>query len=177
MTFLSLITFVSLLSYGQQIYGLSPSKAVVVLNGKSISGTINIVQTDSNVIVSGEISGLKPGQHGFHIHEFGDLTQSCKNTGVCFNPDNREHGSPKDSNRHVGDLGNILANRNGKAVVNIDATNLFSLNEGPNPVIGRSLVVHEKIDDFGQGGHPMSKTIGNVGDVVACGIIGWAKSE
>ncbi len=37
--------------------------------------------------------------------------------------------------------------------------------------------VHEKIDDFGQGGHEMSKITGNVGNVVACGIIGWAKSE
>ncbi len=37
--------------------------------------------------------------------------------------------------------------------------------------------VHEKIDDLGRGEHETSKTSGNVGKVVACGIIGWAKSE
>jgi hypothetical protein len=37
--------------------------------------------------------------------------------------------------------------------------------------------VHEKVDDLGRGGHEMSKTTGNAGGRVACGIIGWAKSQ
>jgi hypothetical protein len=44
MTSLSLITFLSLLSYGQQIYGLRQSspKAVVVLIGESVNGIMNL---------------------------------------------------------------------------------------------------------------------------------------
>jgi hypothetical protein len=32
-------------------------------------------------MVSGKITGLKAGLHGFHIHEFGDTTNGCMSTG------------------------------------------------------------------------------------------------
>lgn len=31
--------------------------------------------------VTGKISGLSPGFHGFHIHSFGDTTNGCNSTG------------------------------------------------------------------------------------------------
>lgn len=43
---------------------------------------------------------------------------------------------------------------------------------GKESVIGRAFVVHAEVDDLGLTDHPLSKTTGNSGGRVACGIIG-----
>lgn len=75
-----------------------------------------------------------------------------------------------DIERHVGDLGNIIANHEGIASINL-IDKVIDL-EGPHNIIGRAVVVHEKEDDLGKGGHPDSLTTGNAGGRVACGVIG-----
>jgi Cu-Zn family superoxide dismutase len=50
--------------------------AVAVLKGNNISGVVKFSQTteDAKVVVEASFTGLAPGKHGFHIHEFGDNT-------------------------------------------------------------------------------------------------------
>lgn len=153
-----------------------PLRAVVVLNGKSVNGVINFEQHNGNVRVYGKINGLTPGEHGFHVHQFGDLTNGCTSAGGHFNPFNREHGSPEDFIRHVGDLGNIRANDKGEAEVDINDY-FITLSGSSSSIIGRAAVVHENVDDLGRGGHETSRTTGNAGGRVACGIIGWADNK
>ena len=59
--------------------------------------------------------------------------------GGHFNPGSKEHGGPADKNRHAGDLGNIVADEGGRAV--IDITDGQIPLTGPNSIIGRSVVV------------------------------------
>lgn len=142
---------------------------------RDITGVIRFDPASTGRIrISGRITGLPPGQHGFHIHELGDITSGCTAGGGHFNPENRNHGGPQDTDRHVGDLGNIQAGPDGVANVNIlDSVVSFS---GIRSVIGNTLIVHEGVDDFGRGGFSDSKTTGHAGGRLACGVIGKARA-
>ncbi|XP_027056266.1 superoxide dismutase [Cu-Zn]-like isoform X3 [Pocillopora damicornis] len=143
-----------------------------------IQGTVTFFQGQPGgpCVIRGILQGLTEGHHGIHILEYGDISQGCKSAGAHFNPHNKTHGGPEDnnSNRHAGDLGNIEADDQGQAEVNI-TDSVVSLT-GEYSVIGRTLEqVCEGVDDLGRGGHELSLTTGNSGACLACGIIGIAK--
>ncbi|CAN4119420.1 unnamed protein product [Withania somnifera] len=144
-------------------------KAVAVLKGNSnVEGVVTLSQDDDGpTTVKVRITGLTPGLHGFHLHEYGDTTNGCMSTGAHFNPNKLTHGAPGDEIRHAGDLGNIEANADGVAEATI-VDNQIPLT-GTNSVVGRALVVHELEDDLGKGGHELSLTTGNAGGRLACG--------
>ena len=150
-----------------------PNTAVCVLiptSGSRVNGTLKFVETDGKVTISGTIRNLTPGKHGFHIHEFGDISDldKGKSTGGHFAPGGHDHGKPSDdaANRHVGDLGNIEAGPDGVAQVNI-TDSIVDLH-GENSIIGRGVVVHAEEDKFTQ-------PTGDAGGRVAIGTIGVAK--
>ncbi|PKA58807.1 Superoxide dismutase [Cu-Zn], chloroplastic [Apostasia shenzhenica] len=144
-------------------------KAVAVLKGNSqVEGVVTLTQEDDGpTTVNVRVTGLIPGLHGFHLHEYGDTTNGCISTGAHFNPNGLTHGAPEDEVRHAGDLGNIDANDDGVAEATI-VDNQIPLS-GPNSVVGRAFVVHELVDDLGKGGHELSLTTGNAGGRLACG--------
>ena len=100
----------------------------------------HIQQVDGETTrVTGELKGLTKGDHGFHIHEFGDLSAGCVSAGSHFNPTAKDHGGPADAERHAGDLGNIVAGEEGTVIV--DITDAQIPLKGPDSIIGRSVVV------------------------------------
>jgi len=151
-------------------------KATAFLNGQhGVSGKVIFSQLSekSETTIQGKLTGLKPGLHGFHIHEFGDISSGCDTAGSHYNPLQSTHGGPQEPQRHVGDLGNLTANSEGIAEFKI-VDKMVKLH-GEQSVIGRTLVVHRDQDDLGKTNHQDSKTTGNSGPRLACGVIGIAK--
>jgi Cu-Zn family superoxide dismutase len=149
---------------GRMMVTHQQASATMVPVGKSkVSGSVQLTAEGQDVRVTYNVKGLKANQkHGFHIHEFGDCSSADGSAaGGHFNPMSAPHGGPTDQAKHVGDLGNIVADAKGVASGEIRVTGLHL-----HMLAGRSLMVHAGEDDL------KSQPAGNSGDRVACGIIG-----
>lgn len=156
--------------------------AAVVLTGArgqaGVRGYFTLEQADfeSPTTIAGEVTGLVPhSKHGLAIHTFGNLLVSHSTglpikLGEHFNPHAMEHGGLGDAQRHAGDLGNLEANAEGRALFR-ETSELVKL-IGPQSVIGRSLVVGALEDDLGKTLHESSKRNGHSGEALAFGVIG-----
>ena len=123
------------------------------------------------------ISGLNPNSnHGFHVHEAGDLTDKCASMCAHLNPYHKNHGCPGVKERHVGDLGNIHANSKG-VCKHTFYDDVIKLRGTKCNIIGRGLIIHEDEDDCGQGGDEESLKTGNAGKRIACAVIGYSKEN
>jgi Cu-Zn family superoxide dismutase len=132
-------------------------------SGSQVTGMVTFTQSGDEVQVLADIQNLKPGKHGFHIHEKGDCSApDAASAGGHFNPSHQHHGGPHTAERHLGDLGNIEADASGKA--HLDWKGKLQLS-GANSIIGKSVVVHEKEDDL------KTDPAGNSGARIACGVI------
>ena len=150
------------------------SKGISVLHpsaGNKVTGTVTFTPVAGGVQVYAEIAGLTPGKHGFHIHEFGDCSAAdASSAGGHFNPTNQPHAGPNAAARHEGDMVNVEADASGNAKLDY-VDHQISLANDAKSAIGRSVVVHAKPDDLKT--HPS----GDSGARIACGVIGWAKTQ
>ena len=148
--------------------------AEVNIHGKNISGYLMFLEDVSNAgaHVNGFVNGLTDGKHGIHIHESGDLNKDCHNVGSHFNiKHGTTHGAPGDLNKHTGDLGNITS-LNGEARFDIFVRGLhIGQQSGPTSILNRALIIHSSEDDLGMYNTTESKTTGNSGTKIACGLI------
>jgi Cu-Zn family superoxide dismutase len=142
-----------------------PSVTLQPTQGNTAAGTITLMAMGDGVHFSGTVTGLPPGVHGFHIHETGDCSApDATSAGGHFNPTGAPHGGPQSAERHLGDLGNITADADGNAEVNIHASGV-TLGEGENSIMGKAVIVHGGEDDF------TTQPTGNAGARLACGVI------
>jgi len=129
-----------------------------------VKGWVKFTEKGSYVEVEGDITGLTPGKHGFHVHEKGDCSApDAASAGGHFNPEHQDHGSPKNVIRHVGDLGNIKADKDGKASFRFK-DKVIRLS-GKDSIIDKALILHADLDDM------KTQPTGNAGKRVACGVI------
>lgn len=118
--------------------------------GKKI-GYVIFSDTPYGLLISPNVQGLSTGRHGFHIHQFGDLSPKIKDgkivaggsAGQHYDPENAGfHGRP-DGCGHRGDLPALEVDENGFANYSMLAPRL-TLNE----VMGRSIIIHECGDNY-----------------------------
>lgn len=132
-------------------YGTDPTATVP--EGKS--GLARFVQVDADTcLIDLTIQGLKPGKHGIHIHESGDISEGWASTGDHFNPNNDKHGE------HIGDLGNVEVDANGWGDLVLESGRIKVWD-----IIGRSMVVTENEDDL------VTDKDGKSGNGILCGIV------
>ncbi len=132
---------------------------------KAVKGTVEFKETPDGIEVTANLEGLKKGDHGFHIHEKGDCSApDAMSAGGHFNPANHKHGAPDAEEHHEGDLGNITAEKDGKATKTFTLKDA-SLGEGDNSIVGKGFIIHAKVDDM------KTQPTGNAGDRVGCGTI------
>ncbi len=127
-------------------------------------GEVTFTQQADGVRVVGSFSGLVMGEHAFHVHEKGDCSApDAKSAGAHFNPTSKNHGARESADRHVGDLGNFKADPYGLGRIDFVDSQL-SL-DGPNSILKRGVIIHEKADDF------KTQPTGDAGGRQACGVI------
>ncbi|HEX7046592.1 MAG TPA: superoxide dismutase family protein [Gammaproteobacteria bacterium] len=131
-------------------------------------GSAVLTQTPNGVLVDVELRDLKPGWHGFHVHEKGNcMPPDFKAAGGHFNPDGNEHGVLMQGGPHAGDMPNIFVDADGTARFQVITTDL-SFGSGGNTVTdtdGAALMVHSDPDDY------RSQPSGDAGSRIACAEI------
>jgi Cu-Zn family superoxide dismutase len=152
------------------------NSAIAVFNGKKIKGTVRFTEkmNSNNVVIDVDVRGLsKEKKHGFHVHQYGDMSDECNSMCAHFNPYGKKHGGPHSKERHVGDLGNLITDKFGCAKMQI-VDDCIKLHGQKCNIIGRGLIIHADEDDLGEGGEPDSLTTGHAGARIACAVIGYA---
>jgi superoxide dismutase, Cu-Zn family len=167
----ALLVFTAAGALAFAMQGQEPSSAVCVLNptaGNQAHGVVTFTKQAGGIKIVADLEGMTPGEHGFHVHEFGDCSAPDGiSAGGHYNPDKKAHGGPMDMERHVGDLGKVTAGADGKAHYELMDT-MVAFN-GPHSIIGRGVILHAQPDDF------KTQPTGNAGARIACGVIGIGK--
>ena len=135
-------------------------------DGSTSLGSAVLTESPDGLQVAVHVTGASAGKHGVHIHQYGRCGDRGNDAGGHFNPDNVSHGfAPSDgtAKAHPGDMGNIDVGADGDGRLSVFLPGV-SLTGGTYGVAGRSIVLHEKADDFGQ-------PTGNAGGRIGCGPI------
>ena len=161
---LGAISLAGLSACATSVSAPSASAELQARSGSSVSGRVTMVETSGGLRVEAQVAGLSPGEHGFHVHEAGDCSApDASSAKGHFNPGGKAHGHHTSSERHGGDMPNLVANAAGEARFSGVISGLTL--SGPNGVLGRSVVIHADPDDY------KSQPAGNSGKRVACGVI------
>lgn len=135
-------------------------------------GEVVISKAAHGLEFSPSLSGLTPGEHGFHVHENASCepgedkdgkVAAAMAAGDHYDPEaNEQHGSALNDAGHKGDLPVLVADASGHA-----GTSVHSARLGMADIADRTLMVHVGGDNYSDSPEPS----GGGGARFACGII------
>lgn len=145
------------------------SATLTDLSGNAL-GTLTLTEESGGVRITGELTSVPNGEHGFHIHETGacDAETKFESAGGHFNPDGKEHGLENPNGPHAGDMSSVIADNDGNVAVDVTNPGVTLAADAPNSIAdadGSALMLHTEADDH------MTDPGGNAGDRFACGVI------
>jgi Cu-Zn family superoxide dismutase len=146
-------------------HGQTATATLAPTAGNTAKGTVTFTQKGDKVSVEAKLTGLKPGGHGFHVHEKGDCSgPDGMSAGGHFNPTGKPHGDPHAPDHHAGDMPMLPADASGNATLSAEL-GFITVGSGATDLVGKSVIVHADADDF------KTQPTGNSGARVACGVI------
>ncbi|WP_238421775.1 superoxide dismutase family protein [Gordonia sp. 'Campus'] len=160
-----------------------PNGQIAVAEIKDTSGKVvgkatisAATESEKPVTISVQVNAgdLPAGFHGMHIHENGSCDAGSGGSQAFTSAGGHLQVDGNTSHPSSGDLVsiNILEDHTGRTVTTTDAVTLEQL-------IGKSIMIHEKPDNFGNipadkypgGPNPDTLKTGDAGPRIACGVI------
>lgn len=145
-------------------FGLSVPVNKIIDDQKVLQiGQVDLKDTPYGVLITPDVWGLKPGLHGFHLHE----NPSCADKGMAagghFDPEKTgKHLGPYDNQGHLGDLPALFVKDSGSAKHPVLAPRLKV-----RDFIGHSIMIHEGPDNYSD----VPEKLGGGGKRIACGVV------
>jgi Cu-Zn family superoxide dismutase len=136
-----------------------------------VLGTMTFMDSAQGLVITPKLSGLPPGEHGFHIHDQGDcgpgMNQGKPAAGFAagghYDPAHtKKHLGPLSTAGHRGDLPVLAVDGSGNATEAVTAPHLTV-----EQVRGRSIMIHAGGDNYSDTPAPL----GGGGARIACGVI------
>lgn len=140
---------------------IAPREAALNDGSGQAVGKVVLSEDPTGTMVKVEVTKMKAGEHGLHLHETGTCTgPDFKSARAHLNPAGKEHGRDNPRGSHLGDLANLSvgADGTGSAQFLLGGTTIAQLRDSD----GVALVVHADPDDY------KTDPSGNSGDRVAC---------
>ena len=146
------------------IHGITPEGV-----GAAI-GTVTFTQTADGLDLSTDLKGLNAGEHGFHLHENGSCDPADKEgkktagqaAGGHWDPGATKAHKGPDGGGHKGDLPKLIVPEGGATRAKLAVKGLTL-----EDVAGKSLMIHEAGDNYGDSPKPL----GGGGARIACGVV------
>lgn len=127
------------------------------------AGKATATTASGRVMLTLEVEGLSPGQHGVHVHMTGKCdAPKFESAGGHWNPADAHHGLEAPAGQHAGDMPNLVVEQNGRGTLayELHGATFAGLMDSD----GSAMVVHASADD------QKTDPSGNSGDRIACGI-------
>ena len=133
-------------------------------SGTNTQGTANFTQSGKTVSMDMNVYKLTPGIHAVHVHEKGDCSATdASSAGGHWNPSNDQHGKWGAEHYHMGDIGNLMADKDGTARIMFKTDKwCLGCSDPSKNIVGKSIIIHAGKDDF------KTQPTGDAGGRVGC---------